>query len=66
MRESGNGRQRDERECTTGWASLFYRKRLIALPITDNATINDLGWYKEEGKYEETRERKKQRGRVIH
>lgn len=25
-------------------AALFYRKRLIALPITDNATINDLGW----------------------
>jgi len=22
---------------------LFYRKGLIALPITDNATINDLG-----------------------
>ncbi|KAH0567612.1 hypothetical protein KQX54_011047 [Cotesia glomerata] len=33
---------------------LFYRKRLIALPITDNATINDLGWC--EGPEEKYRE----------
>lgn len=28
--------------------ALFYRKGLIALPITDNATINDLGEDKRE------------------
>lgn len=28
--------------------ALFYRKGLIALPITDNATINDIGEKQEE------------------
>ena len=39
-RENG-GRGRDE-ENGGGGLALFYRKGLIALPITDNATINDL------------------------
>lgn len=38
--------------CSMVWRelALFYRKGLIALPITDNATINDLGVEREDGR----------------